>query len=67
MSLVRAIRAQAERASPAFRDCPIPYFAPKAGWEFRTVADATAPTLSHHQLNNFTAIAMSPIHTGVLA
>ena len=35
MSLVRAIRAQAERANPAFRDCPIPYFSHKAGWEFR--------------------------------
>jgi len=35
VSLVRAIRAQAERANPAFRDCSIPYFAHKAGWEFR--------------------------------
>ena len=35
MSLVRAIRAQAERANPAFRDCSIPYFDHKAGWEFR--------------------------------
>ena len=35
MSLVRAIRAQAERANPAFRDCSIPYLSHKAGWEFR--------------------------------
>ena len=32
VSLVRAIRAQMERASPAFRACSIPYFSHRTAW-----------------------------------